>query len=179
MSAPPNVTAVALKDPVIQLKVQVASCMIHLNPHTSVTWQCQSGLTMLSRHSVETCQRNCELIHNSFRNSCQQSSRLSEPLQTYPGHKSGTNACKLITSLKTKRKEKNTDVEWFIRPSLKNPCMQEKTPPKTTISVCFTEYTTEQWLFYLTELLNHRQRTVACHLLHPWLLLLTASLHVL
>ena len=37
VSAPPHVIAVALKDPVIQLKVQVASCMIHLNPHTSLT----------------------------------------------------------------------------------------------------------------------------------------------
>ena len=37
---------------------------IHLNMHTPLTQQSRSGLTMLSKHSVETYQEN-ELTHNS------------------------------------------------------------------------------------------------------------------
>ena len=47
-----------------------------------------NGLTMLSRLSVGVYQGN-ELTHNPSRNTCTQSSQLTEPLWTNPGVKSG------------------------------------------------------------------------------------------
>ena len=57
---------------------------LHLNTHTPFTQRSQSGLTMLSRHSVETDQGN-ELTRNSSGNARSQSSQLAEPLKTDPG----------------------------------------------------------------------------------------------
>ena len=63
-----------------------ASGRLHLNMHTPLTKWCQSGLIMLSWHTVETNQGN-ELTWNLSRNALPQSSRsqLAESLWTDPG----------------------------------------------------------------------------------------------
>ena len=63
----------------------------HLNTHTPLTQQRQSGLTMLSRHSMGTFQGNkhTELIKEHLA----LLSQLAEPLWTDPGIKSGISVC--------------------------------------------------------------------------------------
>ena len=56
--------------------------------HTPLTQQSQSGLTILSRHSVGTYQGN-ELTYNLLGCAWPQLSCLAEPLWTDPGLKSG------------------------------------------------------------------------------------------
>ena len=56
---------------------------LHLNTPTSLTHRSRSGLTLLSRHSVETYHGN-ELTRNSSGSVCPQSFELAEPLWTDP-----------------------------------------------------------------------------------------------
>ena len=58
---------------------------------------------MLSRHSVGTLSGD-KLICTSSGNTPSQSSELAEPLWTNPGEKSGTSVCRLISTLKKKKK---------------------------------------------------------------------------
>ena len=74
---------------------------LHLNTHTPLTQQSQSGLTMLSKHSVGAYQGN-KLTSNSSGNTQPQSSQLTEPLWTDPGLKSGIGVHKLISTEKHK-----------------------------------------------------------------------------
>ena len=64
--------------------------------HTPLAQRSQSGLTMLSRHSMGTYQDN-ELTHNSSETTQPLSSQLNEPLWTDPGIKSGITVCELIS----------------------------------------------------------------------------------
>ena len=59
---------------------------LHLNMHTPLTLQSQSGLTVLFRHTVEMYQGN-KLACNWLGNTQPQSSQLVEPLWTDPGLK--------------------------------------------------------------------------------------------
>ena len=59
---------------------------LHLNIPTPLTQKNQSGLTMLSRHSVETYQGN-KLTHNQSGMAQPHSSQLAEPLWTNLGQK--------------------------------------------------------------------------------------------
>ena len=68
---------------------------LHLKKHTLLIQQSQSGLTMLSTHSVGTYQGN-ELICNLSGNTWPQSSQLAEPLWADPGLKSGISVCELM-----------------------------------------------------------------------------------
>ena len=63
--------------------------------HITLTQRSRTGLTMLSMHSVGTCNGN-ELTGNSSGYTRPQSSQLTEPLWTDPGLKSGIGAHKLF-----------------------------------------------------------------------------------
>ena len=70
---------------------------LHLNAHTPLTRQSQSGLTMpLSGHSGNLSGN--ELTRNSSGNTRSQSSQLTEPLWTDPGLKCGISLLELISS---------------------------------------------------------------------------------
>ena len=69
------------KDPGHSAKIEGGR--LHRNMHTSMAQQSQSGLTMLSRHNVGTCQEkraDMQLVRK-----LPQSSQLAEPLWTDPG----------------------------------------------------------------------------------------------
>ena len=77
-----------IKDPGHSAKS--ASGRLHLNTHTPLTQQSQSGLAMLLfRHSVGNPSRK-ELTCNLSENIQPQSCQLAEPLWTDPGLKSGS-----------------------------------------------------------------------------------------
>ena len=78
---------------------------LHLNTHTPFTQQCQNGLTMLSRHSMETCQGN-KVTCNSSGNTWPQLSQLAEPLLTTPGIRSGISVHNLISTNKKGEKKR-------------------------------------------------------------------------
>ena len=88
--------------------VKVQSCSaksaggrLHLNMHTLLTQWRQSGITMLSMHSVGTYQGNeCTCMWSG--NTCSQLFQITEPLWTDPGLKSGISMHELITTLKKK-----------------------------------------------------------------------------
>ena len=95
VSVPPVLLQWHVKDPSDSAKS--AGCRFHLNTHTPLIRQSRSGLTMLSRHSVGTCQGN-EVTCNSSGNSRPQSSQFAEPLWTNPGGKSGISVRELIST---------------------------------------------------------------------------------
>ena len=82
-----------------------ASGRLHLKTHTPSTYCNQRGLTVLSRHSLETCQWN-KLTCNSLGNARHQLFQLSEPLWTDPGLKSGFDAPADLYETKGKKEEK-------------------------------------------------------------------------
>ena len=70
---------------------------LHINRHAPLTQRNRSGLTMLSRHSVRTCQGN-KVTRNSSGKTRLQLSQLDEPLWTDSGLNSGTGVRKLIST---------------------------------------------------------------------------------
>ena len=84
-----------LKTPVILPNVQVTL------KHTQTPLAQQSGLTLLSRHCVET-HKESEFSHNSSGNTWPQSSQLAELLWTHPGWNSGLHVHQLISTKKLK-----------------------------------------------------------------------------
>ena len=95
VSVPPVLLQWHVKDPSDSAKS--AGGRFHLNTHTPLIRRSRSGLTMLSRHSVGTCQGN-KLTCSSSGNTQPQSSQLAEPLWTDPGIKSGICVRKLIST---------------------------------------------------------------------------------
>ena len=70
---------------------------LHLNVYTPLTQRSWNGLTVLSRHSLGTYQRN-ELKCNSSGNTQPQLSQLAEPLWTDSGLKCCIGVHKLIST---------------------------------------------------------------------------------
>ena len=107
-----NVNAVVRK--IRRLFCQTCRWQVTPNKYTPMIQRCRSGLTMLSRHSVGTYQRN-ELTRISSGNACQQSSQLVELLWTGSGLKSGIGARKLISTQKKETKLKRKHAQEMIR----------------------------------------------------------------
>ena len=95
-----------VKDPSHSAKS--AGGRLHLNRHTLPTKWSQSGLTLLSRHSVRTSQGN-KLIHNLSGNTWPQLSQLAEPLWIDPGLKSGIGMMQKLISIITKKSKSSDD----------------------------------------------------------------------
>ena len=105
-----------VKDPCHSAKS--AGGRLHLNMHTPLTQRSWSGLTMLlSRHSVGTYPEN-KLTHNLPENTRPQSFKLTEPLCTDHGLKSGISVCRLISTSKNKKCRWGMN-GWIFSP---NPC---------------------------------------------------------
>ena len=101
VSVPPCVMAVARKRP--RSFCQKCRWQMTSNMHTPLTQRSWSGLTMLlSRHSVGTYREN-KLTHNLPENTGPQSFKLTEPLCTDHGLKSGISVCRLISTSKKKK----------------------------------------------------------------------------
>ena len=94
---PSCVTAMACENPGNSAKSPGGR--LHLNTHTPLTQRSQSGLAMLSRHTMGTYLGN-ELTSNSSGNTWLQSSQLTEPLWTDPYLKSVTGMHKVISTYK-------------------------------------------------------------------------------
>ena len=77
----------------------------------------------LPRHSVGILSRNL-VTRNSSGNTRSQSSQLPEPLWTNPGIKSGITVCKLISTLKKKKKAWGGRIN--TQTFSQNPCTQGK-----------------------------------------------------
>ena len=89
-----------VKDPSHSAKS--AGGRLHLNTHTPLNQQRQSGLTMpLSKHSVGTYQEMSS--HTTCQGTLGQLPHLAEPLWTDPGLRSGISVHKLIYTLKKKK----------------------------------------------------------------------------
>ena len=98
-----------VKDP--SLSAKSAGGRLHLNTHTSLTQQSQSGLAMpLSRHSVGTYPET-SLHANLSGNIRPQSSQLAEPLWTDLCIKSGISVRELISTEKKKKRRKERKKE--------------------------------------------------------------------
>ena len=100
---------------------------LHLNTHTPMTQQSQSGLSMLSRYTEETFQGN-EHTCNLSGNTRPQSSQLDEPLWTDPGLQSGIGVRVLISTSKKKKKKRAGGES--IEPSQKVLTSEEKASTK-------------------------------------------------
>ena len=83
-----------VKDPNHSAKSAGGRLQLNTQP---LTQRSLSGLTMLTRYSVGTYQEN-KLTHNSCGNTCPQSPQSAKPLWSDPSLKTGTSACKLIST---------------------------------------------------------------------------------